>query len=304
MVKVTQKYAKPFVKWAGGKSKLAPIIDELVDREINLNKFDTYVEPFIGGGAMFFYLTSKYQFKRVIVSDINIELINTYKAIQGNVERLMNCLDELQREYMSLDDLEAKKEYFYQIREAFNRKIIEKRNDKEISYLKASYFIFLNKSCFNGLYRVNQKGLFNVPFGQKVNLNLYDKENLLSVHEVLQRVEIYVQDYQSTIKYANESTFFYFDPPYRPLTITSFTAYSKSGFNDEDQKELAQHCYAIKEKGASFSLSNSDPHNEDAEDMFFDELYKDFTLHRIHANRAIGAKSNSRGKVSEIVVIG
>lgn len=305
MVKLSEKNAKPFVKWAGGKSRLAPIIDDLISREIQLENARTYVEPFIGGGAMFFHMANKYEFEKFIISDVNEALINTYKAIQQDVEKLMIYLDELQDAFMELGDMEAKKAYFYEIREAFNQMTIEGNRTEEVSYKKASYFIFLNKSCFNGLYRVNQKGLFNVPFGQKVTLNIYDKENLFAVHAILQRAEIYVQDYEASIKYANEDTFFYFDPPYRPLTTTaSFTAYSKSGFNDDNQIELANFCHKLKGLGAHFGLSNSDPHNEDTKDMFFDELYKDFNIHRISANRAIGAKSNTRGKVSEIVVIG
>lgn len=303
MVKISGTSAKPFVKWAGGKSRLVETIDELITKDIELNKFDTYIEPFIGGGAMFFYLSNKYHFKNMIISDVNIELINTYKAIQQDVWKLIGYLDKIQDEYMRLAELDDKKEYFYQVREAFNRKKIEEDSD-DVSYTKAAYFIFLNKSCFNGLYRVNQKGLFNVPFGQKVNLNLYDTENLLSVHDILQRTKIYVQDYKKTINYARPRTFFYFDPPYRPLTETSFTAYSKWGFNDDNQKELAEYCQKLTLKGANFALSNSDPHNADDTDMFFDDLYKDFTIHRVSANRAIGAKANSRGKVSEIVVIG
>lgn len=304
MVKVVEKVAKPFVKWAGGKARLASTIDKLIHENIKLEDYHTYVEPFVGGGAMFFYIASKYQFEKFIISDVNAELINTYKAIKTDYKKLISNLEKLQTHFNELDDANLKKEYYYQIRDSFN-KLLCHENSGDISYEKAAYFIFLNKCGFNGLYRVNQKGMFNVPFGQKKTLNLYEKDNLLAVHSLLQNADIYVNDYKSTLKYSANRTFFYFDPPYRPITTTaSFTAYSKSGFNDENQIELASFCKSINKRGASFALSNSDPHNKDEKDMFFDDLYKDFSIYRINANRAIGAKSNSRGKVSEIVVIG
>ncbi|MHC5268420.1 DNA adenine methylase [Enterococcus sp. LJL98] len=296
-----EKYGA-IVKWAGGKSKLAPVIEEQILKSIKIEKMDTYIEPFLGGGSFFFYMIQKYDFKRVIISDINKELINLYKVIQQQPVQFIENAKRIQDEYNSLQDLESKSIFFYDIRGKYNHSISGEKN-VSLDIIQASYFLFLNKVGFNGLYRVNSKGLYNVPFGKREKANLFKEENILGVSKLLENVTILNCNYDQTLEYANEQTLFYFDPPYRPLsTSSSFTSYAKSNFNDNSQIQLANFCKEINARGVKFALSNSDPKNNDIEDHFFDDLYSDFFVNRIQAHRMIGAKANSRGKVSEILV--
>lgn len=232
--------------------------------------------------------------------DLNFELISLYRIVQNSPREFMENLDVLESDYNILDGLDEKKAMYYKIREQYNNLIESKMSD---SIESAGYFLFLNKVGFNGLYRVNQKGLFNVPFGQRKTASLYDEQNLLHVSERLQGVEIIHGDYRKSEQFAGENTLFYFDPPYRPLTKSaSFTSYAKSEFNDDSQKELSEFVRKISSKGANFGLSNSDPAVN--EDDFFDVLYSDFEINRITAGRAISAKASGRKSVSEIVVTG
>ena len=297
---------KPFLKWAGGKSKLIPDIEERYPHELLNNEINTYVEPFIGGGAVFFDITSKFDFDKIIINDINRELILTYRVIKDYVDEIMNYLDVMQNKYNALESLEEKQEYFYEIRENFN---IGKNNvnyeqigHKEVKH--AAYMIFLNKSCFNGLYRENKKGGFNVPFGKKEKVNTYDKENLIQASKLLKKAIILNGDFEGVESYINENTFVYMDPPYRPLKGKgSFKDYSKEEFNDDTQKRLAEFYKRISKKSAKIMESNSDPKNADEEDLFFDELYAEFKIDRIQAARNINSKGSGRGKVSEILII-
>lgn len=292
----------PFVKWAGGKAKLIPQIEQHIFEHLTLDDIDTYVEPFIGGGALFFYLCSKFNIKNKVISDVNKELINCYQVIKENHTKLLAELETIQIFYNSLEDLEEKKEHFYYIRSEFNKNIQNIEYDK---IQQAVYFIYLNKIGFNGLYRVNKKGLFNVPFGQRIKTSLFDKKNIENIAQILKDTTILHGDYQETRQFANKNTLFYFDPPYRPIsTSSSFTSYTESSFNDKNQIALKEFCDEIKEQGAKIVLSNSDPIPNDPEDTFFDDLFKSYDIFRIQANRAIGAKGSSRGKVSEILVIG
>lgn len=296
--------ALPFVKWAGGKSKLVETILDKVSESINLSDVEHYIEPFIGGGAMFFHLAQKYNFKKITIIDINLDLINVYKTIQKEPEILINEMKLLQDKYNNLDDIEEKKLFFYNVRNNYNQKV-DNNLDNVINIPRAAQFVFLNKSCFNGLYRVNKSGLFNVPFGQKNKVNIYDRDNILNVHEVLKRTTILSGSYDKALELVNNKTFIYFDPPYRPITTSAaFTSYAKDGFNDVDQANLAGFCKKLKSSGVHFAVSNSDPRNSDPDDSFFDDLYKEFTIYRISAARQIAAKSKSRNKVSEILVVG
>ncbi|EPF4525386.1 DNA adenine methylase [Enterococcus faecalis] len=291
-----------FVKWAGGKSKLAPIIEKKIIESISLDDVDTYVEPFLGGGSFFFYMIQKYNFKNKIISDINWELINLYKVIQLTPEEFIVKLDEIQDNYNNLQDLEEKSEFFYSVRKEYNDVLLNS-NKGDIDIKQAVNFLFLNKLGFNGLYRVNLKGLYNVPFGKREKASLYNKENILGVSSLLSDVKILNCEYEKTFEYASRNTLFYFDPPYRPLSSSSsFTSYSKSSFNDNNQIELANFCKKIDRQGAKFALSNSDPKNNNSNDNFFEDLYREFNINRIYANRMIGAKIMSRGTVSEILV--
>ena len=297
--------AKPILKWAGGKSKLIPIMEESYPNDLKNNKIKRYVEPFIGGGAMFFSLTSKYYFDEIIINDINKELILTYKVVKEYPNDLIDLLTNYQNEYNELEKIEDKQEYFYRIRELFNNGKDNINYDsisiKEIEH--AAYMIFLNKSCFNGLYRENKKGLFNVPFGKRDKLNTFDKDSILKASEILKNAIILNGDFEELEKYIDESTFVYMDPPYRPLNATSsFNDYSKESFNDDSQIRLRDFYKRLSDKGAKLMLSNSDPKNTDEEDNFFDDLYNDFNIQRIYASRSINSKATGRGKVSEILV--
>lgn len=289
---------KPVLKWAGGKSGL---LDEIIKRLPNYVYTDDFclIEPFVGGGAVSFWALSHLShLKKLIINDYNSDLINVYQIIKCNPNELIEQLNILQKEYDELTDLESKKPYFYQKRALFNSK-------ENHAIVQASLFIFLNKTAFNGLYRVNKNNDFNVPIGSYKKPQLINQENVLNLSKKLQQVDIFTGDFYQTLKYMpnNLPCVFYIDPPYRPISDTeSFTAYANNVFDDDEQKRLAQFCREIHKLGSNFILSNSDPKNHDTCDDFFDDLYRDFTIDRVQANRAIGASSSSRKSVNEILV--
>ncbi|EOU1462722.1 DNA adenine methylase [Clostridium perfringens] len=290
--------AKPFVKWAGGKRNLLNQFQELYPD--NLNNIDTYIEPFVGGGAVFFELANKYKFKKIILNDINTTLVNTYTSIRDNVEQLIEILKVLQEKYNLCNETE-RSELYYEIREKFN---ISKLDPESNKLKESAYFLFLNKTCFNGLYRENKKGLFNVPFGKYKNPSILDENNLRNSNKLLQNVEILNIDFANLNKYINKNTFIYIDPPYRPLNQTSsFNSYSKIEFDDDEQRRLAKWFAEANNLGAKLMLSNSNPKNINENDDFFDILYKDFNLFTVLANRSINSKASKRGAISEIVVV-
>lgn len=261
------------------------------------NRHDiTYVEPFVGGGATLFWIMQKFpNITRAVINDINAELICTYRVIKNDVEALIEKLSRLQEQYIPLDDA-ARKEFYLARRDAFNKRC---STDVET----AALFIFLNRTCFNGLYRVNSKGEFNVPHGKYSAPKICDAETLRADSAVLQKVEILQGDFAQTGKFAGKNTLFYFDPPYRPLTATSaFTSYSKEGFNDAEQTRLHDFCRQVSECGAVFVASNSDPKNSDSTDDFFDSLYKGYAIKRVNAARMINSKGNARGPIFEIMI--
>lgn len=288
---------KPFVKWAGGK---AQILEEIRKRyPCGLGKTITkYAEPFVGGGAVLFDVLSKYKLEKVYISDINRELIETYVQIRDNVEELISVLNALELEYLSLSN-EERKDYYYAKRKHFNS--LKSNDDNSIEI--AALFIYMNKTCFNGLYRVNSKGEFNVPMGSYKNPTICDADNLRAVSVRLQDVKIICGDYKKSSEFIDNKTFAYFDPPYRPLSATSsFTSYAQNGFNDERQTELAQFIKEMSQKGAYIVASNSDPQNTDVSDNFFDNLYKPLSIARISANRAINSVGAGRGRISELLI--
>lgn len=287
--------AKPFVKWAGGKTQLLEEVRKSLPSDMLLRKELTYVEPFVGGGAVLFWILQAYpNIKRAIINDINAELICTYKIIQNDVESLISTLAIMQDQYISLDAY-GRKEYFLNKRIMFNSK---KCSEIETSAL----FIFLNKTCFNGLYRVNSKGEFNVPHGKYSNPKICDRENLLAVSNILQKVEILCGDFERTEVYARENTIFYLDPPYKPLSeSSSFTSYTKNGFNDAEQVRLRDFCTRIAQQKTQFIASNSDP-REITGESFFERIYRHFNVKRVFATRFINANSDGRGRVSEIMI--
>ncbi len=297
-LKSSNTSVKPFVKWAGGKSALLEDIRKFYPSELG-KSINKYCEPFVGGGAVLFDVLSNYQLDEVYISDVNNELVNVYKIIKTNVEELIIVLDKFQSEYIPLDT-EKRKEYYYERRKEFNLYIEGKNTDKIYG---SALFIFLNRTCFNGLYRVNSKGLYNVPMGAYKNPKILDKENLINISRKLKNVKIVCAEYHKSIDFIDENTLVYFDPPYRPLTSTaSFTAYDKSEFGDNEQTELANYFKKLSEKGARCILSNSDPKNTNENDNFFDDLYDGFNINRIQSKRRINSNANKRGNVSELLI--
>ena len=220
--KPTVQTVKPFLKWAGGKGQLLKEIERYYPFESG--KTTKYAEPFVGGGAVLFDILGKYDLEEVYISDINAELINAYCIIRNNVADLIRMLSDMQDDFIPLDT-EHRKAYYLDKRNRFNR--LKVNGDKNINLEKAALMIFLNKTCFNGLYRVNKKGLFNVPIGAYKNPLICDENNLMAVSEKLQKVIIVCGDYKKSADFIDEKTFVYFDPPYRPITETaSFTAYT------------------------------------------------------------------------------
>ena len=289
---------KPFIKWVGGKGQLLPEINKLYPIELgkNINK---YAEIFLGGGAVLFDILSKYKLDEVYISDKNLELINTYKSIRDNVDILIKSLKEMEEQYIPLNN-ENRKIYYYKKREEYNSlKINSEVNNIE----KAVLFIFLNKTCFNGLYRVNKKGEFNVPMGAYKKPKICDEENLKNVSLTLRNVKIVYADYRESEKFIDDKTFVYIDPPYRPLNITSsFTSYTENDFNDKEQIELAEYINVLNKKGAKIVISNSDPKNNDIDDNFFDKLYKNYNINRVKATRMLNSNASLRGAINELLI--
>ena len=288
---------KPFIKWVGGKSQLVDQIKAMIsaDGERILTK---YAEPMVGGGALFFSILSKYDFKELYISDINAELINAYQVIKTDVENLIEKLNEMQLLFLPMGD-NGRKYFYYSVREKFNSTLLS----AETATDKAAQFIFLNKTCFNGLYRVNKKGQFNVPMGAYKNPTICDDENLRNIHNALQNVTIVCGDYTLSKSFIDKETFVYLDPPYRPISETSgFTAYNTDCFDDNEQIRLAKFIDEINLLGSKIILSNSDPKNVNEEDTFFDDLYKNYKIKRVEAIRAINSKGDKRGKINELLI--
>jgi len=290
---------KPFVKWAGGKGSLIAQLKNFYPFELENEKINKYVEPFVGGGAVLINVLQKYDVKEAYAFDINIDLINSYNVIKTNVEELIKELELKEKEFLVLVDEERQK-YFYEVRKEYNSYRI---SEKELSIKRAAEFIFLNRTCFNGLYRVNKNGEFNVPCGKYKNPTICDSKNLRNLSNLIRNVEFKYGDYKKSEKYIDSNTFVYFDPPYRPLSITSgFTSYTKEDFNDENQKELANYFKELDEKNAKLMLSNSNPKNTNKEDNFFEEIYKGFNINEISAKRMINANVKGRGEISELLI--
>ena len=293
-----EKSIKPFLKWAGGKGQLIKEIEKYYPFE--KGKITKYAEPFVGGGAVLFDILSKYDIEEVYISDINAELINTYVIVREHIDELVKLLIKYQNEYVPLDK-DNRKNYYIEKRNRFNDIKVNGTETENIE--KAALMIFLNKTCFNGLYRVNRKGLFNVPMGAYKNPLICDEKNLRAVSEKLQNVKIVCGDYKKSDDFIDENTFVYFDPPYRPLTETaSFTAYTENLFDDEKQIELANFVKRMSDKGAKVVVSNSDPKNANEEDDFFDKIYAIHKIKRVEATRMINCNSDLRGKIKELLI--
>ena len=270
------KLCQPFLKWAGGKRQLLPVINELIPEN-----YSTYYEPFVGAGAVLFDM----QPKKAVINDANEELINVYRVIKNNIDELIIDL----KEHINEED------YYYDV-----RKIDRTEKYKNMSDIKkASRILYLNKTCYNGLFRVNQQGEFNVPFGRYKNPNIVNEETLRAVHDYLNNndVRILNVDFEEAIKYMRKEAFVYFDPPYHPISDTSsFTGYTTDGFDAKDQKRLKKLCDSLDERGCRFLLSNS------SADLIIDLYQDDYTLDFVDANRSINSKGDSRGEIKEVLV--
>lgn len=267
----------PVVKWVGGKRQLLNIIRDYIP-----NKHDYYCEPFIGGGAVLFDL----QPKKAIINDLNSELMNVYEVIKNNVDELI----------VDLKQHENESEYFYNMRGLDRDK---KKYNSLSNVKKASRILYLNKTCFNGLFRVNNAGEFNTPFGKYKNPNIVNEATLKAVHSYFEKSEIsfYNVDYEKVLKsLPSKNTFVYLDPPYDPVSDTSsFTGYNKGGFNRNEQKRLKECCDYLNSKGIKFLLSNSSTD-------FIKKLYKDYDVNIVKAKRSINSVSNKRGQIDEVLV--
>ena len=265
--------SKPFLKWAGGKTQLLPELTKRLP-----TSFNRYFEPFLGSGALFFELKPE----KAVLSDVNEELVNCYHVVKEHVNEL---IEDLSKHVYQ-------KEYFYQLRDIDREPVYD--NWGKIQ--RASRFLYLNKTCFNGLFRVNSKGHFNVPFGAYKNPKICDKSILLSCSEVLKNKLIVQSSFNKVLDLAEKGDFVYFDPPYMPVSKTaSFTSYTKYGFAEKEQIELKKVCCELDRKGVNFLLSNSS--NE-----FILGLYEDFHVSVVKASRAINSKASKRGKIREIIV--
>jgi len=291
------KIAKPYLKWAGGKTQLINDIKKALPKYIINDKF-TYIEPFVGSGAILFWMLNNFpNLKKAVINDINEDLVNTYKTIAYRPKELISILQILQDEFHNLEgNEENKKLYYYQKRELYNTR-------KEEQSGQAALFIFLNRTCFNGLYRVNRKNEYNVPMGGYKRPTICDKENILAVSNVLQKVEILNGDFEQTLNYANTNSLFYFDPPYKPLSETSsFNSYAKYEFNDSEQVRLKDFCSKLDALNHTWILSNSDVKGKNENDNFFDDLYSDFNIQRVVARRSINANPEKRGALKELLI--
>ena len=294
-----RKNLKPILKWAGGKTQLLAEISHAYPEGFG-DTIRRYAEPFVGGGAVLFDILSNYELDEVYISDVNAELINMYIVVRDRADELIALLTGYQTEYLSLDD-EGRKQYYYSKRDEFNNLIISGKSKTVVT--SAALFIFLNRTCFNGLYRANRKGLFNVPRGDQANPLICNEENILAVSAALTKVQIVCGDYSASNAFIDKNTLVYLDPPYRPLKDRdSFISYTETEFDDNSQRALADFIEDMDARGAYIILSNSDPKNVDPSDDFFEDLYADYDIQRINAKRRINRNAEHRGYITELLI--
>lgn len=300
----SQKTAKPFLKWAGGKGQLLGQIGRRFPAELQEGRITKYAEPFIGGGAVLFLTADRFSIDKVYVSDRNADLILAYRTIKEQVEGLITRLEEIERRFLGLTPKD-RKSFFYEVRRLFNKRR-QFSSGKALSRhaeLHVARLIFLNRTCFNGLYRVNSRGEFNVPFGNYRNPMICNSSNLRSVSRLLENAFISCGDFSDCKHFVDDRTFVYFDPPYRPISRTAnFNSYAPSRFDDGEQERLALFFQELDESGAKLMLSNSDPQNEDPNDTFFLDLYSKFHIHKVSASRRINSNGAKRGEVTELLI--
>ena len=293
--------AKPFIKWAGGKGQLLGQLDRYLPQQLDGRPF-TYVEPFVGGGAMLFHILEKHpEVRRAVINDINAHLVTAYRVIKDRPQELIEQLLVIERQYYALNDEEAKKAFYLDARDFFNEEPLDDID-------RAKYLIFLNRTCFNGLYRENAKGKFNVPYGRNLHPTICNAETIMADSEALNRVNITILngDFADTLDHLDDDgiNFIYFDPPYRPLNVTSsFNSYVKEDFNDNEQIRLRDFSRELNDRlGVYWMISNADCSAKNPEDTFFETLYGDFYINRVYASRAINANPSKRGKLTELLI--
>lgn len=289
---------KPFVKWAGGKTRLLKEIEQRLPVEFNEWNDVTYIEPFVGGGSVLFHMLSHHpNIKKAIINDINPVLIKAYLTIKEDPSLIINILQNLKNEYISLTEGKPRELFYYRLRKTYNELKLE---DEQ----KVAYFIFLNHTCFNGLYRENKNGMFNVPHGKYKKPVIFEENNLISLSKALQNVDIYCGDFGDVFcQILPHHTFIYIDPPYRPISkqISMFTQYDKSGFSDADQHRIKEICEICTNQGYKLMMSNSDSYDDNI--SFFDELYKEgYHIERIKVTRMINPYSARDRKPNEVII--
>lgn len=296
-----KEQAKPFIKWVGGKGQLLQQFEKHLPPELYEEDF-TYIEPFVGGGAMLFFMMQKFSnIKHVIINDINHNLTDAYLNIKQEPEGLIYRLKHIEQKYLGIKSEEARKEFYLEMRRCFNEESLS-------SLDKTTLLIFLNRTCFNGLYRENSKGFFNVPFGRYTNPTICNEEVIYADSKLLNRydVQIYNGDFKETVKTIDKANlnFFYFDPPYRPLSTTSsFNNYVKEDFNDDSQRELADFCRQLSTcENVKWMLSNSDCSAKNSSDTFFEDIYQGFNIQHVYASRMVNANASKRGKLTELLI--
>lgn len=297
-------HARPFVKWVGGKGQLVNTIDSFLPQELKDGRISTYVEPFVGGGALFFHAAQHYDVSRFVLADNNLDLILTYWTIRERVGTLITVLHDIQNKHIRLSE-QKREEHYYSVRDSFNAsRFIDPSRYCESWIERAAQLIFLNKTGFNGLFRVNSSGMYNVAFGRYENPKINDPENLIEVSRLLKKAEILLGDFCDVLPYTPDNAFVYLDPPYRPLTETAnFTAYSSASFTNLDQQRLANFCQILNSRGTKLMISNSDPSNVDANDRYFVENYPGFRIEQTEANRMVNCKADRRGKIRELLIM-
>lgn len=283
--------AKPFVKWVGGKTGLIPTIERILPGNVNSGQL-TYVEPFVGGGGFLFHMLQYHNFKEVIINDLNGPLMDCYACFQNR-----NLFIELVARVSTLEEqynrTRYKEESYYNVRNEYND-ILKQRSLMPMPLL-AAYFIFLNKTCFNGLYRVNKKGEFNVPWGKKTEIKLYDESVYNAIAAALAKVKISTGDYGFIQNLKGDDTLVYLDPPYMPEKEQSFTSYTAGGFDLKEQERLRDICDKLNENGVKWIQSNSNS-------PIIKDLYEGYNIKEVLAPRSVSAKGDGRGQVTEVII--
>ena len=286
---------KYLVRWVGGKNQLIPEIEKRIPKDINV-QYDTYVEPFVGGGSVMFHILNNYNFKKIYVNDKNKELINLYLAIKNFPKKIFDKIEKLDLKYLSLD-VSKKKEMYHLIRNYYNR---IKLKDEKINLEKANLLMFLMRMCFNGVYRVNKKGEFNTSIGSFLTRSFrkISKEEIFTISEQLENVIFFSKDFSELEDLISDKTFFYLDPPYLPETDKQeHIRYTPDGFSIDEQKRLKEFIDKINLKGGKFILSNSDTENG-----FFYDLYKEYVIDKVKIKRLISGKNEFRKEITELMI--